>query len=255
MTLLRRVLGEALRGQRLRQRRTLREVSGAARVSLGYLSEVERGQKEASSELLASICDALDVRLSELLREVSDTMRRAERAGELARVPGRALVPAGVGGGSRPVPPARRSDDETTFDDTFRVDRDVFESDRVAPAEPAAVPSRGPAVDRVSVELAPDDLPPVELSPADLPPADMAPVDMVTVPAPAQPEAATEVAELVPVRFGPLGRDCELDGLELAELEPGDELGEVDVLLGLTKLLCHPDGTLRGELAGAGFTA
>ncbi len=78
MALLRRVLGDTLRGQRLRQQRTLREVSSAARVSLGYLSEVERGQKEASSELLASICDALDVQLSEILGEVSETMRGVE---------------------------------------------------------------------------------------------------------------------------------------------------------------------------------
>lgn len=80
MALLRRVLGETLRGQRQRQHRTLREVSAAARVSLGYLSEVERGQKEASSELLGAICDALDLRLWDLLREVSDTMRQAESA-------------------------------------------------------------------------------------------------------------------------------------------------------------------------------
>jgi transcriptional regulator with XRE-family HTH domain len=70
MTLLRTQLGNTLRGHRLSQRRTLRDVSGAARVSLGYLSEVERGQKEASSELLASICDALDVELADLLAEV-----------------------------------------------------------------------------------------------------------------------------------------------------------------------------------------
>lgn len=78
MALLRRILGETLRGQRLRQRRTLREVSSAARVSLGYLSEVERGQKEASSELLASICDALDLRLSEVLLEAGEAMRQNE---------------------------------------------------------------------------------------------------------------------------------------------------------------------------------
>ena len=78
MTLLRTQLGNSLRSHRLRQRRTLRDVSGAARVSLGYLSEVERGQKEASSELLASICDALDVELADLLVEVSDGMRSAE---------------------------------------------------------------------------------------------------------------------------------------------------------------------------------
>ena len=71
MPVLRQVVGETLRGLRLRQRRTLREVSATARVSLGYLSEVERGQKEPSSELLAAICGALDVELSELFREVS----------------------------------------------------------------------------------------------------------------------------------------------------------------------------------------
>jgi transcriptional regulator with XRE-family HTH domain len=77
MTLLRTQLGNTLRGHRLRQRRTLRDVSGVARVSLGYLSEVERGQKEASSELLASICDALDVELADLLAEVSLELRVA----------------------------------------------------------------------------------------------------------------------------------------------------------------------------------
>jgi transcriptional regulator with XRE-family HTH domain len=75
MTLLRTQLGTTLRGHRLRQRRTLRDVSGRARVSLGYLSEVERGQKEASSELLASICDALDLELADLLAEVSSELR------------------------------------------------------------------------------------------------------------------------------------------------------------------------------------
>jgi transcriptional regulator with XRE-family HTH domain len=77
MTLLRTQLGNTLRGHRLSQRRTLRDVSGAARVSLGYLSEVERGQKEASSELLASICDALDLELADLLAEISLELRGA----------------------------------------------------------------------------------------------------------------------------------------------------------------------------------
>jgi transcriptional regulator with XRE-family HTH domain len=80
MVLLRQVIGDTLRAQRLAQRRTLREVSTAARVSLGYLSEVERGQKEASSELLSSICDALGVRLSTMLRDVSDTLSVVETA-------------------------------------------------------------------------------------------------------------------------------------------------------------------------------
>ena len=68
MILLRRLLGDVLRERRREQGRTLREVSSAARVSLGYLSEVERGQKEASSELLGSICEALDVPMSDLMR-------------------------------------------------------------------------------------------------------------------------------------------------------------------------------------------
>jgi transcriptional regulator with XRE-family HTH domain len=59
------------------QGRTLRDVSTSARVSLGYLSEVERGQKEASSELLAAICGALEVPLSEVMRSVSDNVARA----------------------------------------------------------------------------------------------------------------------------------------------------------------------------------
>ena len=81
MILLRRLLGNTLRQQRLAQERTLRDVSAGARVSLGYLSEVERGQKEASSELLASICDALGVQLSAVLREVSDELHVLEGAG------------------------------------------------------------------------------------------------------------------------------------------------------------------------------
>ena len=79
MVLLRQLLGDVLRRLRLRQGRTLREVSASARVSLGYLSEVERGQKEASSELLASICAALDLPLSVVLNIVSEKMAMYER--------------------------------------------------------------------------------------------------------------------------------------------------------------------------------
>jgi transcriptional regulator with XRE-family HTH domain len=82
MVLLRHLLGDALRRLRLRQGRTLREVSASARVSLGYLSEVERGQKEASSELLAAICSALGAPLSQVLREVSDNFALAELQSE-----------------------------------------------------------------------------------------------------------------------------------------------------------------------------
>ena len=93
MTLLRTQLGNTLRGHRLRQRRTLRDVSGVARVSLGYLSEVERGQKEASSELLASICDALEVELADLLAEVSLELRGIDGAAL------RPVAPSGTGAG------------------------------------------------------------------------------------------------------------------------------------------------------------
>ena len=78
MVILRRVVGEQLRRLRQDQGRTLRDVSSAARVSLGYLSEIERGQKETSSELLAAICTALDVPLSTLLRSVSDEVAAVE---------------------------------------------------------------------------------------------------------------------------------------------------------------------------------
>ena len=74
MVLLRHLLGDVLRRLRQRQGRTLREVSAEARVSLGYLSEVERGQKEASSEILASVAEALDVPISQIMREVGDRL-------------------------------------------------------------------------------------------------------------------------------------------------------------------------------------
>lgn len=79
-SLVREVIGDVLRRARTNQNRTLREVSDAARVSLGYLSEVERGRKEASSELLSSICDALEVPLSQVLVDAGEELARQERA-------------------------------------------------------------------------------------------------------------------------------------------------------------------------------
>jgi transcriptional regulator with XRE-family HTH domain len=79
-TLLREVIGDVLRQARQTQGRTLREVSDDARVSLGYLSEVERGRKEASSELLSAICGALEVPLSRVLSDAGETMERHEQA-------------------------------------------------------------------------------------------------------------------------------------------------------------------------------
>ena len=84
--LMREMLGETLRELRMSESLTLRQVSAGARVSLGYLSEVERGQKEASSELLNAICGALHVPLSDVLRRVGDTADSAEQLDELALV-------------------------------------------------------------------------------------------------------------------------------------------------------------------------
>jgi Helix-turn-helix domain len=104
MVLLRHMLGDALRRLRLRQGRTLREVSAAARVSLGYLSEVERGQKEASSELLASICSALGAPLSQVLREVSDSFALAELQNEPVYAGPVGGMTPGLDGPPRPRP-------------------------------------------------------------------------------------------------------------------------------------------------------
>jgi transcriptional regulator with XRE-family HTH domain len=96
MVLLRHLLGDVLRRLRLRQGRTLREVSASARVSLGYLSEVERGQKEASSELLAAICSALGIPLSQVFREVADNFALAELQNEpVLAAPREPKLPAG----------------------------------------------------------------------------------------------------------------------------------------------------------------
>jgi transcriptional regulator with XRE-family HTH domain len=82
MVLLREAVGHSLRAARTEQSRTLRDVAAEARVSLGYLSEVERGQKEASSELLNAICDALNLRLSTLMNGVALQVS----AGEIAKL-------------------------------------------------------------------------------------------------------------------------------------------------------------------------
>jgi transcriptional regulator with XRE-family HTH domain len=199
MTLLRRVLGDTLRGRRLRQRRTLREVSGAARVSLGYLSEVERGQKEASSELLASICDALDVKLSDVLSEVSENMRRSERAAEVARMPGRVTIPAPAA--RRPVPAGVGGRFEERDEDVPSADEDV-------PFESTEFESAGFDEDAFGAAGFPDHL--------------------------AEDSVATGVTDSIADRPGAVGD--ELDAVDLAELETGDGLGELEVLVGLTDL-------------------
>jgi transcriptional regulator with XRE-family HTH domain len=204
MTLLRRVLGDTLRGRRLRQRRTLREVSGAARVSLGYLSEVERGQKEASSELLASICEALDVKMSDVLSEVSENMRRSERAAEVARMPGRVMIPAPA---RRPVPAGvggRQFDDLPEFDPAAFEDAAAFDDADETPAEDGpGEPGSGFSGEGLSDELG---------------------------------HGLTDSLASEPSALPEPGHELELDDVDLAELETGDGLGELEVLIGLTDL-------------------
>lgn len=104
MTLLREAIGDSLRRARLAQHRTLREVSTSARVSLGYLSEVERGRKEASSELLAAICHALDVPLARVLWDVSAVMAGGEAQSAPSAVAPEPAVPNLPASARREVP-------------------------------------------------------------------------------------------------------------------------------------------------------
>jgi len=82
---MRELIGDVLRARRLAEGLTLRDVSERARISLGYISEIERGQKEASSELLAALAQALDVPLSKVLLDVSSLLE-LEEAADLATV-------------------------------------------------------------------------------------------------------------------------------------------------------------------------
>lgn len=95
--LLRATLGDVLRRTRLRQRRTLADVARAARISMPYLSELERGRKEASSEVLAAICDALRIELSDLLavagRDLAGDRARRGQVIRLAAIRGERVVP------------------------------------------------------------------------------------------------------------------------------------------------------------------
>lgn len=86
MVLARHEMGEVLRGVRLRRGDTLRQVASRAAVALGYLSEIERGQKEPSSEILAAVAEALDTPLSEIYHAVGDRIAARERDQRLVGV-------------------------------------------------------------------------------------------------------------------------------------------------------------------------
>lgn len=102
---MREAIGSTLRRARTARRRTLREVSRRARVSLGYLSEVERGRKEASSELLAAICEALDIALAELLADAAEALAAAslEVVGRPRRPVGLRHMDLRLAGGDEPL--------------------------------------------------------------------------------------------------------------------------------------------------------
>ncbi|QIM16912.1 helix-turn-helix transcriptional regulator [Leucobacter insecticola] len=103
MVLMRQEIGDVLRDFRLQKGRTLRQIAGEASVALGYLSEVERGQKEASSEILAAVADALDTPLSVIMGEVSERLAVVE--GLTSPLSGRVpdTVPAELMTGYAPV--------------------------------------------------------------------------------------------------------------------------------------------------------
>src|SRR6185503_5422444 len=91
--LLRKLVGDVLRRNRLEQRRTLADVARAARVSMPYLSEIERGRKEASSEVLSAVCGALSLELSELLAAVGRDLAQDRAPAAPAAVPQQAEAP------------------------------------------------------------------------------------------------------------------------------------------------------------------
>lgn len=103
------LVGEVLRRERRAQGRTLKDVSEASRISMAYLSEVERGRKEASSEVLAAAAQALGLSLADVLalageRLVSLTAARTRtRSRSLGAAGGHRSV--GTAGPVRPTGP------------------------------------------------------------------------------------------------------------------------------------------------------
>jgi transcriptional regulator with XRE-family HTH domain len=116
--LLRTTLGEILRRTRLEQRRTLADVARAARVSMPYLSELERGRKEASSEVLAAVCDALRIELSDLLavagRDLVGHRARRGQVVRLAAIRGERVMPETAASPEAATPPDAVAPDAAT---------------------------------------------------------------------------------------------------------------------------------------------
>lgn len=143
--LLREAIGGTIRRARTERRRTLRDVSRDARVSLGYLSEIERGRKEPSSELLAAICDALALSLPELLDDVADSLRPEAPRRAPARLAERRLVG---------VDPALRS----AVEEAFGAAEPATDDAEAAPADGQAVATATGSAEVVDLaaEPAPD---------------------------------------------------------------------------------------------------
>jgi transcriptional regulator with XRE-family HTH domain len=147
--LLREAIGGTIRRARTARRRTLRDVSRDARVSLGYLSEIERGRKEPSSELLAAICNALALSLPDLLDDVADSLRPDTPRRVPARLAERRLVG---------VDPALR----TAVEEAFGAAEPATDDAEAAPADgEAAAAAVGPAASAEVVDLAADPAPDV----------------------------------------------------------------------------------------------
>jgi transcriptional regulator with XRE-family HTH domain len=133
--LLRTLIGEVLRRTRLDQGRTLADVARAARVSMPYLSEVERGRKEASSEVLAAICDALRIELADLLTATGrDLAGSRVRRGQLVRFP--APLPAPQ---ADPATAAVPASEAAQADPQMRLGRVSQLPEAIRPPEPACL--------------------------------------------------------------------------------------------------------------------
>jgi XRE family transcriptional regulator, stress-response regulator len=145
--LLREAIGGTIRRARTARRRTLRDVSRDARVSLGYLSEIERGRKEPSSELLAAICNALALSLPDLLDDVADSLRPDTPRRVPARLAERRLVG---------VDPALRS----AVEEAFGAAEPATDDAEAPPVDGApAAATTGPAAPVEVVDLAADPAP------------------------------------------------------------------------------------------------
>src|SRR5580700_7067196 len=101
--LWREVLGSRLRAMRADRDETLAETAERAGISPQYLSEIERGRKEPSSEMIAALAGALDTTLADLTLAVTEDLRRLSRVRVGARAAISRAEVAPAGGAGRPA--------------------------------------------------------------------------------------------------------------------------------------------------------